>query len=147
MRGVAQFVKKASVTVENEVVGTIQQGILLLLGIKPEDGEEQVRWMVKKVINLRAFPDEQGKMNRSLIDVEGELLVVSQFTLYGDCSMGRRPSFIGAARPEQAEPLYELFVAEAKRQLKKVATGKFGAKMEVQLVNNGPVTFILDSPE
>lgn len=147
MRGVVQLVKEASVSVEGKVVGSIERGILLLLGIKPGDGEKEVRWMVKKVLNLRAFADGEGKMNRSLLDVEGGLLVVSQFTLYGDCSMGRRPSFLGAARPEEAEPLYEQVVVEARKQLHQVATGRFGAQMEVHLVNDGPVTLLLDSPD
>ncbi|MBM3979405.1 MAG: D-tyrosyl-tRNA(Tyr) deacylase [Planctomycetes bacterium] len=145
MRAVLQRVSRASVTVANEVVGAIDRGWLLLLGIGPADAPEQVEWLADKVANLRAFPDADGKMNLSVQDVGGAVLVVSQFTLYGDCAKGRRPSFIGAAPPAVAEPLYEALAAALKRLGVPVACGRFGADMQVELVNDGPVTFVLES--
>lgn len=145
MRGVLQRVTEASVTVDQKNIGSIGKGICLLLGVAPDDGEEQLMWLVKKVVNLRIFSDEKGKMNRSLIDVDGALLVVSQFTLYGDCSAGRRPSFTRAADPDHAKALYEQFVQQVKKMGISVSTGKFGADMAVQLVNDGPVTLILET--
>lgn len=146
MRAVLQRVLRAQVTVGGEIVGRIGVGWLVLLGVGAEDTPANAEWLAEKVVQLRAFPDEQGKMNRSVQDVGGAVLVVSQFTLYGDCRKGRRPSFTGAAPPEKARPLYEAFV-EAVRSLGiEVATGRFAADMEVELVNSGPVTFVLDSP-
>ena len=139
MRVVVQRVRRASVTVAEEVVTRIGPGLLVLLGIAPEDGTEQVRWMADKLKNLGIFEDAAGKMNLSVTDVAGSVLLVSQFTLHGDCSRGRRPSFIGAARPELAEPLY-LGLAAALGAV----TGRFGAHMQVELVNDGPVTLLLE---
>lgn len=145
MRAVIQRVLRASVTVDGAVVGEIARGWLVLLGVAPADTAEQVKWMADKVANLRAFDDAGGKMNLSVLDVSGSVLVVSQFTLYGDCLKGRRPSFTGAAPPAVAEPLYERFVAELRMLAVPVATGRFGADMKVELVNDGPVTFVLDT--
>ena len=147
MRVVLQRVRRASVTVSNEVVGAVDTGLLILLGVSPEDGPTQVDWMAKKVSGLRIFADESGRMNASLLDIGGGALVVSQFTLYGNCRKGRRPSFAGAARPEHAEPLYVQF-CEALTGLgvPRVERGVFGAMMDVELLNDGPVTLILDSP-
>jgi D-aminoacyl-tRNA deacylase len=145
MRIVIQRVLSAKVTVENKTVGEIGSGILVLLGISNGDSEKVAKFMVEKVVNLRIFDDEQGKMNLSLLDTAGELLVVSQFTLYGDARKGRRPSYIEAATPEFANKLYEFFVNEAREQVSRVETGKFQAMMKVGSVNNGPVTILLDS--
>jgi D-tyrosyl-tRNA(Tyr) deacylase len=145
MRVCLQRVKQASVTVERELVGEIGPGMLVLVGIGQEDGEEQVVQMVEKLVGLRIFQDDQGKMNRSLLEVQGEMLVVSQFTLWGDCRKGRRPSFTSAAEPELAERLYERFVELVAGQGVRVATGQFAAQMEVALVNDGPVTLVLES--
>ena len=146
MRVVAQRVSQASVTVEGEVVGKIDGGLLLLLGVTDGDGVDQSRWLSQKVANLRIFRDDEGKLNRSLLDVEGSALVVSQFTLYGDCKKGRRPSFVKAAHPSLAEPLYERFCEDLRELGVPVQTGIFGAMMDVGLVNDGPVTLILDAP-
>ena len=145
MRVVLQRVREASVTVEGRVVGEIGLGQLLLVGFKQSDATDHVEWMADKVVGLRIFPDESGKMNRTLADVDGSILVVSQFTLYGDVRKGRRPSFIDAATPETAIRLYERFVEllEA-RHPGKVATGEFGAMMDVSLTNDGPVTLVID---
>jgi D-tyrosyl-tRNA(Tyr) deacylase len=145
MRAVLQRVSRASVTVANEVVGAIERGWLLLLGVGPTDTPKQVEWLAEKVANLRAFADADGKMNLSVQDVGGAVLVVSQFTLYGDCAKGRRPSFIGAAPPALAEPLYEALAAALKRLGVPVACGRFGADMQVELVNDGPVTLVIES--
>jgi len=139
-------VTSASVTIDGEVVGAIGAGLVVLLGVKPGDDERAFDYLAEKIANLRIFPDDDGKMNRSLLEVEGAALVVSQFTLYGDCRKGRRPSFIDAAPPELAEPLYERFVARLKGCGIPVQTGRFAADMKVSLVNDGPVTLILDSP-
>ncbi len=147
MKSVIQRVSQASVTIDGAVKGEIQGGFLILLGITHSDTEKDVKWMVDKITGLRVFEDENGKMNLSLEDVKGELLIVSQFTLYGDARKGRRPSFIEAARPEKAIPLYEKFVELAKEKGINVATGEFGADMKVNLLNDGPVTLIVDSPE
>lgn len=147
MRAVVTRVTEASVTIENEVVGKIGQGFLILLGITHDDTPESCRKLAEKVLGLRVFTDENDKMNKSLADVEGNVLVVSQFTLYGDCSHGRRPSFIGAARPEQAIPLYEQFLSECERLGFPPQHGRFGAKMEVASVNDGPVTLIVDTKD
>ena len=147
MRAVVTRVKEASVTIENEVVGKIEKGFLILLGITHEDTEEHCRKLAEKVLGLRVFTDENGKMNKSLEDVAGQVLVVSQFTLYGDCSHGRRPNFMAAARPEQAIPLYEQFLAECERLGFPPQHGTFGAKMAVASVNDGPVTMIVDTKD
>jgi D-tyrosyl-tRNA(Tyr) deacylase len=144
MRVVLQRVARASVTVEDRVVGSIGRGFLLLVGFAAGDGEEQIRWMADKIVGLRVFPDDEGRMNRDLLDVGGALLVVSQFTLYADARKGRRPSFVGAAQPDEAESNYEKFVYELEQRELPVATGEFGALMSVELVNDGPVTLILD---
>jgi D-tyrosyl-tRNA(Tyr) deacylase len=145
MRTVVQRVSSASVTVDGNVIGKINKGFLVLLGIKSTDTKQDVDYMVKKVINLRIFRDENDKMNLSLKDVNGELLIVSQFTLYGDASGGNRPSFIEAGKPDIAIPLYEYFISECKKQISVVQTGKFGADMRVELLNDGPVTIIMES--
>jgi len=147
VRAVVQRVSRASVTVEGRVVGAIDEGLLILLGVTHGDGPAQVRWMADKLAGLRIFRDEQGLMNRSLLDVAGGALVVSQFTLYGDTRKGRRPSFVGAAPPEVAEPLYEqLCEALVAVGVARVERGIFGADMRVELANEGPVTLILDTP-
>lgn len=146
MRLVIQRVSQASVTVENQITGAINQGLLVLLGIEQADSEEDSDWLIQKLIQMRIFSDEEGKMNCSLQDIEGELLVVSQFTLHASTKKGNRPSFIAAARPEQAIPLYESFIQKAALQLgKKVEAGIFGADMKVALINDGPVTITIDS--
>ena len=147
MRAVVTRVKEASVTIENQVVGKISQGFLILLGITHDDTPEACRKLAEKVLGLRVFTDENDKMNLSLTDVGGNVLVVSQFTLYGDCSHGRRPSFIGAARPEQAIPLYEQFLSECERLGFPPQHGQFGAHMQVASVNDGPVTLIVDTKD
>ena len=145
MRAVVQRVSSSRVTVDNVVTGEINQGLLVLLGVTHEDTSKDVDYMIDKVLNLRIFEDENGKMNLSLKDINGELLIVSQFTLYGDWRKGRRPGFSDAARPEVAIPLYEEFIEKARKQDIKVGTGKFGADMMVDIANNGPVTILLDS--
>lgn len=145
MRAVIQRVKNASVTVDDKIVGEIGKGVLVLLGVSRDDTEKEAVFLVEKILNLRIFEDEEGKMNLSLLDIKGELLVVSQFTLYGDARRGRRPSFIEAAAPDEANRLYEFFVVEARKQLEKVETGRFQAMMDVALINDGPVTILLDS--
>ena len=137
---------RAKVSVDGNLVGEIGPGLLVLLAAAHDDGPEQVRWLAEKLTGLRIFPDETGKMNLSLKQVDGAMLIVSQFTLYGDCRKGRRPSFTGSARPEEAEKLYEDFI-EAVRGLEvPVQHGVFGAMMDVELVNDGPVTLIVDTP-
>jgi D-tyrosyl-tRNA(Tyr) deacylase len=145
MRGVVQRVNRAQVTIHEEMIGSIRSGIVVLLGIHTDDGEREARWMADKIVNLRIFEDEQGLMNRSLLDVGGEMLIVSQFTLYGDCRKGRRPGYSAAARPEIAEPLYERFIQMVRQMGITTATGRFQAMMQVELVNDGPVTLLLDS--
>ena len=146
MRVVVQRSKKASVTVKDEVVGSIDHGLVVLLAVAPEDTKKEADWMAEKVAHLRIFPDAAGKMNRSVLDEEGGILVVSQFTLYGDCRKGRRPHFGGAARPEIAIPMYEYFCHRLQEiGISSVATGRFGAMMQVQLINDGPVTLVIDS--
>ncbi len=145
MRAVVQRVSEARVRVDSEVVGEIRAGLLVFLGIGREDTEKDVDFLAGKISNLRIFPDEAQKMNLSLLDSGGAMLVVSQFTLHGDCRKGRRPAFIAAAPPEQAEPLYERFIAHVEKLGLRVAAGRFGAMMEVELVNDGPVTLLLDS--
>ena len=145
MRAVVQRVSRARVTVGSEITGEIGKGLLVLLGVSVRDTEKDATYLVDKVLNLRIFEDAEEKMNLSLLDIKGELLVVSQFTLYGDVTRGRRPSFIDAAPPERANHLYEAFVAEAGKQIDGVQTGRFQAMMDVELVNDGPVTILLDS--
>lgn len=147
MRALLQRVSQASVTVEGEIVGKIGGGLLILLGVGQGDGETQVKMLVEKIVNLRIFGDAEGKMNRSLLDVEGEVLVVSQFTLYADARKGRRPSYTNAAPPAIAEPLVERFKEGVAGYGMKVAGGVFGAHMQVQLCNDGPVSIWLDSAE
>ncbi len=144
MRLVLQRVSRASVTIDGAVTGAIGQGFCLLAGYAPDDTAAVVAWMAEKVAGLRLFSDAEGKMNLGLSDVGGALLVISQFTLYGDASKGRRPSFIGAARPDVAIPLHEHFMTELRNRGLTVATGRFGADMQVELVNDGPVTLILE---
>ncbi len=146
MRAVVQRATGASVTVEGAEVGAIEHGLVVLLGVAPQDGPAEVRWLSQKLAGLRIFEDEQGKMNRSLVDVGGAALVISQFTLYGDARKGRRPSFAGAAPPEIAEPLYVSFCETLAAHGVPVARGRFGAHMEVRLLNDGPVTLILETP-
>jgi D-tyrosyl-tRNA(Tyr) deacylase len=145
MRSVVQRVKRAAVTVKGENVGKISVGLLVLLAVGQADEEKDVNWMVDKLAGLRIFEDEEGKMNRSVCDVSGEILVVSQFTLYGDCRSGKRPSFTGAAPQERARALYELCVEKLCSLGIKVETGVFQAQMDVELINDGPVTLLLDS--
>ncbi|HEX9165657.1 MAG TPA: D-aminoacyl-tRNA deacylase [Gemmatimonadales bacterium] len=147
MRIVLQRVSESSVTVGGQVVGSVGKGFCVLAGFTHSDTMDQVRWMADKVAGLRIFTDSEGKMNLGLADVGGEVLVISQFTLYGNAEKGRRPSFVDAARPEQAIPLYEAFVAELRARGLTVATGEFGALMEVRIVNDGPVTLLVESRE
>ena len=147
MKVVIQRVKNASVTINENINGKINKGFLVLLGITSSDTLQDADFLIKKVCNLRVFTDENDKMNLSLKDVNGSLLIISQFTLYGDCSHGNRPSFIEAAKPEIAIPLYEYFISECKKQISTVETGIFGADMKVELLNDGPVTIIIDSKE
>ena len=144
MKLVIQRVDNAKVEVENKMVGGIKKGFLVLLGVAPEDTKETADFLVHKLVNLRVFTDENDKMNLSVKDINGELLIVSQFTLYANCKNGNRPSFEQAAKPEQANELYEYFVEKCKEENINVQTGKFGAHMQVSLLNNGPVTIILE---
>ncbi len=146
MRVVAQRVKKASVEVDGMCVGSIGKGILVLLGIAKGDTEREIEWMVEKVVNLRIFEKEDGRFEESLLDINGEALVVSQFTLYGDCSRGRRPSFSDAMASGDAKGIFEMFAERLRRRVDRVETGVFQAQMDVMLVNDGPVTIIIDSP-
>jgi len=145
MRAVVQRVKRASVEVDGRCVGEIGRGLLVLLGIARGDTARDVDWLVEKVVNLRIFEKEDGKFDESLLDIEGELLVISQFTLYGDCSKGRRPSFSDAMEGTQARQFYELFIRKARDKVKRVESGIFQAAMDVSLVNQGPVTLIVES--
>lgn len=147
MKAVIQRVQYASVAVEGNIIGKIEKGFLILLGITHEDTEKDVLWLANKIKDLRVFEDENGKMNLSLEEVKGEVLIVSQFTLYGNCMKGRRPAFIDAARPEIAIPLYENFVKTFESFGIKTESGKFGADMKVELLNDGPVTLIIESKE
>lgn len=147
MRAVVQRVKYSSVTVDGQVVGKIDKGLMVLLGITHSDGEKEVNWLAKKIKDLRIFEDAEGKMNLGLEDIKGELLVISQFTLYGDCIKGRRPGFIDAARPNLANSLYEKFLEKCRSFGVKTEAGIFGADMKVELLNDGPVTLIIDTKD
>jgi D-tyrosyl-tRNA(Tyr) deacylase len=147
MRAVVQRVSEASVRVGHEIVGRIGPGLLVLLGVARTDGEREAGYLAEKVVHLRVFEDETGKLNRSVLERGGELLVVSQFTLLGDCRKGRRPSFGEAADPDQGRRLYEHFIAESARRGVAVRTGRFRALMQVSLVNDGPVTLVIDTPQ
>jgi D-tyrosyl-tRNA(Tyr) deacylase len=144
MKIVLQRVSSASVKVDSKIVGSIDHGMLLLIGFSSTDTEESILPTIEKIVKLRIFSDEDGKMNKSVLEVNGSALLVSQFTLYADTKKGNRPSFIEAARPEQAIPLYEFFIAEMKKRISKVETGIFGADMKVELVNDGPVTIVFE---
>jgi len=146
MKAVIQRVSKASVTINDKIVSEIGVGLLVLVGIEPEDTKEDINWLTKKIVNLRIFNDDNDVMNKSLIDVDGDAILVSQFTLQASTKKGNRPSYLNAAKPDVAIPLYEQFVLEFENQLgKKVGTGEFGADMKVSLLNDGPVTIIIDS--
>jgi D-tyrosyl-tRNA(Tyr) deacylase len=146
MRVVIQCVSEASVRIDGQIYSQIQKGLLIFLGIEHSDTEKDVEWVSKKIVNLRIFSDENNQMNKSVIDIKGQLLVVSQFTLYGKTKKGNRPSFINAARPELAMPIYQALVKRLKvDSLRQVLTGKFGSNMQVMLCNDGPVTLIIDS--
>lgn len=145
MRAVIQRGSRSKVTAGKEVIGEIGRGLLVLLGVSVRDSEKDAVYLAEKTLNLRIFEDAEDKMNLSLLDINGELLVVSQFTLYGDTTRGRRPSFIDAAPPERANRLYEAYVSETRKFVSKVETGRFQAMMDVELVNDGPVTILLDS--
>jgi D-aminoacyl-tRNA deacylase len=147
MKSVIQRVKKSNVKVDDKVVGSIDTGLLALVAISEKDTEKEINWMVNKIINLRIFSDSDDKMNLSLLDVAGELLVISNFTLYGSTRKGFRPSFSKSAKPDTAIPLYEKFIQLLKEYPVKVETGVFGAMMDVELVNDGPVTLIIDTDE
>ncbi len=144
MKFVVQRVKEAQVDVEGKTVGKIDNGFLVLIGVTHTDTKEIADYLIKKLVNLRVFKDNNGKMNLSLNDINGSLLLVSQFTLYADCSGGNRPSFIEAAKPDMANELYEYIISECKEKISKVETGIFGAEMKVSLINDGPVTIILE---
>lgn len=146
MKAVLQRVKRAKVSVSGDITGEIGIGVLVLLGVSISDTESDARFLTDKIVNLRIFGDYEGKMNLSLLDISGSMLVVSQFTLYADTRKGRRPSYIYAAAPDKANELYEYFVAEARRVVTNVQTGRFQAMMDVELVNDGPVTIILETP-
>lgn len=145
MRAVIQRVSRASVRIDKKITGQIGFGLVVLVGIHTDDTTRDLQWLADKIINLRIFSDDQGKMNTSIADIGGEMLIISQFTLYGDCRKGRRPGYSNGAPPEIAEPLYLKFVEEVKNYRISVATGTFRAAMEVELVNDGPVTLLLDS--
>lgn len=146
MKAVLQRVKRAKVSVSGDITGEIGIGVLVLLGVSISDTESDARFLTDKIVNLRIFGDYEGKMNLSLLDISGSMLVVSQFTLYADTRKGRRPSYIYAAAPDKANELYEYFVAEARKLVSNVQTGRFQAMMDVELVNDGPVTIILETP-
>ena len=145
MRAVVQRVSRASVTVEGKTVGAIGEGLVILVGVKTGDTERDARWLADKCARLRIFENEEGKFDTSLLDIRGEILAVSQFTLYGDCRKGRRPSFTHAAKHEEARALYETFVSALRAEGLKVKTGVFAARMHVEIHNNGPVTLIVDT--
>jgi D-tyrosyl-tRNA(Tyr) deacylase len=145
MRAVVQRVTRAKVNVENEVVGEIKNGLVVLLGVARDDSEADAEYLAAKIASLRIFDDEEGKMNRSVKDIDGGVLIISQFTLYGDVRRGLRPSWFEAAAPEVAQPLYEVFIAQVRNMSIEVASGSFRSMMQVELVNDGPVTILLDS--
>jgi len=146
MRVVIQRVSQASVEVENQIIGEIEKGLMILVGIENTDGQEDIDWLSKKICNLRIFDDEEGVMNKSLIEIDGEILAISQFTLHARTKKGNRPSYINAAKPDLSIPLYEKFLLALKKESgKKPETGEFGAEMQVALVNDGPVTITIDS--
>ena len=146
MKVVIQRVLEASVTIKGKIVSQINNGMLVLVGIENEDNQDDIKWLSKKITNLRIFNDENDVMNKSIIDIDGDMIVVSQFTLYASTKKGNRPSYLKAAKPVVSTPLYEQFVAQIQQDLgKKVGTGKFGADMKVSLINDGPVTIIIDS--
>ena len=147
MRAVVQRVKYSSVTVNGEIVGKIDKGLLVLLGVTHTDSEKEINWLAKKIKDLRIFGDQDGKMNLGLEEINGELLIISQFTLYGDCIKGRRPGFIDAAKPDLAKPLYEKFLEKCRSFGIKTEAGIFGADMKVELLNDGPVTLIIDTKD
>lgn len=147
MRFVIQRVTRASVTIEERVAGQIQEGFLVLIGVEDSDTKEIADKMIRKMLGLRIFADEQGKTNLSLADVNGQLLLVSQFTLYADCKKGNRPSFVKAGKPDMAKAMYEYVIGECRKQISVVETGEFGADMKVELLNDGPFTILLDSAE
>jgi len=144
MKILVQRVSQASITINDAIHSSIHQGVLVFLGIKSGDGEQEVKWLANKLVNLRLFNDHEGKINLSLLDIKGEALIVSQFTLYGDCTAGRRPSFIHSATPAIAKPLYDLFITEVKKYNVVTESGVFGADMKVSLTNDGPVTLIIE---
>ncbi len=145
MRAVIQRISRACIQIGNQEYSSVNEGLLVLLGVEKGDTIADAVYILDKTVQLRIFEDEQGKMNKSLLDIDGEMMVVSQFTLLGDCTKGRRPSFINAEEPAQANNLYEYFVKEAAKKVKKLQTGKFQEMMQVELINNGPVTLLLDS--
>lgn len=146
MKVVIQRVSAASVTIENKIAGQIQEGLLLLIGIETADSDEDIDWLTKKITNLRIFPDEEGVMNKSVKEIDGEILVISQFTLHASTKKGNRPSYIKAAKPEISIPLYEAFLSQLEMDLgKPIQSGIFGADMKVALVNDGPVTILMDT--
>jgi D-tyrosyl-tRNA(Tyr) deacylase len=146
MRAVIQRVSSASVTINKIVKGHIKNGLLILLGIEENDNDKDIEWLIKKIVQMRIFSDADGKMNLSVLDVNGDILVISQFTLFASTKKGNRPGFTRSAKPEIAIPLYELFLSELKKQYgKEIFTGEFGADMKVELINDGPVTIIIDS--
>jgi D-tyrosyl-tRNA(Tyr) deacylase len=145
MRCVVQRVERARVSVNNQTISSIEKGILVFLGIEKEDSRTDADYLLEKVINLRIFEDSEGKMNLSLLDITGEMIVVSQFTLLGDCRKGRRPSFVRAEEPTAAKNLYEYFISKAREKINRIGAGEFQAMMKIELVNDGPVTLLLDS--
>lgn len=145
MRAILQRVSKASVTIDNSETNAIRKGIVAFIAVKPSDTQDDIDYIVSKMINLRIFEDSEGKMNKSLIDINGDLLIISQFTLYGDCRKGRRPSFTQAGSPKIAEPIYNRFIETIITEPINIVTGKFQSDMQVSLINDGPVTLILDS--
>jgi D-tyrosyl-tRNA(Tyr) deacylase len=145
MRLLIQRVQKAQVLIQKELYSEIGSGLLVFLGIHKEDLPDQIAWLVNKLVHLRIFEDEEGKMNRSIKEIKGQILVVSQFTLYGNCLSGRRPDFIQAASPIIAQPLYEQFIQQLNQEIEEIQTGVFGAEMQISLINDGPVTFLLES--
>ena len=147
MRALVQRVSRASVAARGKKIGAIGKGIVILVGVREDDTEEDARWLADKCVNLRIFENDEGKFDLSLLDIRGEALAVSQFTLYGDCRKGRRPSFTDAARPEVARKLYEAFVKALKRTGLKVETGVFAARMKVEILNDGPVTLMVETEE